>query len=323
MTLHHSPNVPATNTNMHQLPKITIIVPVYNRADIVGKTLASIEAQTLRPLSVILVDNNSTDNTFEVLTQWKQASEADDLKITILTERRPGAAAARNRGLDATSTDYVMFFDSDDTMAPTHAARVLEAFILHPNLDIVGWDINMHLLNGAVCRKPFYANDVMWHCVMHGSMGTQRWAAKTELVKCAGEWNPGIMGWNDIELGSRMLLLNPHIKKLSGCPTVDVYSQIVSITGTDFASGADKWERSLDAIETSMPCRRLRRYANLRRALLAGDYAREGAKSLSDRLLGKALAKESCQFYRVLLKIARLYVAGGNRGAARLLRPFF
>ena len=302
---------------------LTVIIPVHNREHLVTITLKSLEAQTLRPLSVILVDNSSTDSTLNVLHRWKANTETPDFKVTVLTEAHPGAAAARNRGLDETDTEFVMFFDSDDTMTPDHARRALEALKSPEAPDIVGWDINMHLLDGTIARKPFYSSDALWHCVMHGSMGTQRWAAKTELVRKAGCWNPSIMGWNDIELGARMLLLSPRIMRLDGPVTVDVFSQEISSTGTGFASGAGKWEKSLDAIERSMPDRRRKRYVNLRRALLAGDYAREGDNAASDRLLSCALTLEPFPFYRALLRFARGYVASGHRGCARLLRPLF
>lgn len=95
---------------MKQQALISIIIPVFNRAGIVGRTLDSIAAQTLRPLNIILVDNNSSDNTLEVLTQWGKDNSTDDFKITILQEKKPGAAAARNCGLKIVKTPYVMFF---------------------------------------------------------------------------------------------------------------------------------------------------------------------------------------------------------------------
>ncbi len=57
-------------------PMITLVIPVHNRAAIVERTLQSVECQTARPLRVILVDNNSTDNTLQVLRRWKAAAEA-------------------------------------------------------------------------------------------------------------------------------------------------------------------------------------------------------------------------------------------------------
>jgi hypothetical protein len=131
------------------------------------------------------------------------------------------------------------------------------------------------------------------------------------------------MGWNDIELGARILLLKPRIKKLGGEIRVDVYSQAESITGENFSGGHTKWEGSLNAIEASMPGKRQSRYVNLRRAILAGCYLREGSAELSQALMATALAKEPCPFYRTLLRLAQAYTGAGHRGIARLLRPLF
>ena len=57
---------------------VSIIIPVYNRAGIVGRTLQSVAAQSYRPLELILVDNNSTDNTLEVLNGFKSRHESPD-----------------------------------------------------------------------------------------------------------------------------------------------------------------------------------------------------------------------------------------------------
>ena len=96
-----------------------------------------------------------------------------------------------------------------------------------------------------------------------------------------------------------------------------------SITGTDFSSTPEKWEQALDQIERNTPDRRQKRYVQLRRALLSGDYAREGNPTESARLLRQTLAQEPSPFYRLLYRVARTYVASGGRGAARLLRPLF
>ena len=88
---------------------ITIIIPVYNRAGIVGPTLDAVAAQTWRPLNVILVDNASTDNTLQVLNQWKKSVERPDFKVEVIEERTPGASAARNAGLRRATTRWTMF----------------------------------------------------------------------------------------------------------------------------------------------------------------------------------------------------------------------
>ena len=64
----------------------SIVIPVYNRAAIVANTLDSIAKQTYRPIHLILVDNNSSDNSLEILNQWKNANETDDFTVTVATE---------------------------------------------------------------------------------------------------------------------------------------------------------------------------------------------------------------------------------------------
>lgn len=299
---------------------ISIVIPVRNREGLVGRTLASVGAQSQRPLAVVLVDNGSTDGTLRVLEEWKKRNEGEELKVTVVEERRPGAAAARNRGLREVETEWVMFFDSDDTMEPGHVERVMDGIMSDGETELVGWDVRLHPLGGETVVKRFYERDALWHCVMHGGMGTQRWAARTDLVRRAGGWNDAVMGWNDVELGVRMLLLNPRIKKIAGEATVDVYSQERSITGTDFSHGAEKWEGSLEGMERSMKGKRERRWVNLRRAMLAGNYRREGMREPGDRLMKVALGRERCPFYRMMLRLGYVYTGKGGRGWARMVR---
>lgn len=295
-------------------PQITIVVPVYNRAHIVTRTLDSIQAQTFRPLSLILVDNNSTDKTFEVLSQWANAHRTPDFGITVLQESTPGAAAARNRGLDAVTTPYTMFFDSDDTMEPAHVEKVMEAFNNHPEADIVGYDIRYHLLNGTNKRllfdKKLYSN------IFHATFATQRYTARTDLFRAVGKWDETMDGWNDYELGMRLLLLaNPNIIKISTI-TVDTFQQKNSITGTDFSSRTDYWERALDRCAETLAAtghKRELRYIELRRVILAALYRRERSPHAS-RLLGEVMAREKSAWRRLFYRMAFRYTAAGGRG---------
>lgn len=302
---------------------ITIVIPVHNRAGIVGATLRSVEAQTFRPLRVIVVDNGSTDNSREVVEQWAAGARTDMFAIDLLSEPTPGATAARNRGMAEVKSEYIMFFDSDDIMHPDHVARAMNGFRSRKRPDIVGWDVTIHTHGGAIRKGMFSASAPLWHNIMHGSMATQRYAARTGLIRRAGGWNTAIRGWNDIELGARLLNLHPKILKLSGPSTVDVMQQEVSITGTDFTRGAGKWESSLDAISATLNTPRQRRWVRLRRAHLAGLYAAEGSGELAGNLMAKTLTEEPSWLYRRLLTLTARLTGRGIRGALTLMRPFF
>lgn len=305
-----TPHLPASSEAM-----LTVVIPVFNRARVVEATLRSVQAQTLRPLDVILVDNGSTDGTPEVLRRWQQEAGTPDLRITVLTEPAPGATAARNRGLEAVATPYVMFFDSDDLMAPGHCRRVLDGFLGNPGADIVGWDCIRRNADGKESLLKFSDRDVFWGNIHYGYLSTQRYAARTELFRSIGGWTPDCRGWNDVESGTRLLSLSPKIVKLSGAQTVTVIHTAESITGNAFSAKPAVWEHSLDLMEntvreyhkTNRPApgcgipqlKKALRCLNLRRAILAADYTREGDTADGRRLLDAAIAAEPSTPYRL------------------------
>ncbi len=85
---------------------ITVVVPVYNGAMTVSRTIECLLRQSLRPAEIIVVDDGSTDKTYEVLRGF-------DGRITCLTQANNGPASARNRGVIAARGDFVAFTDSD------------------------------------------------------------------------------------------------------------------------------------------------------------------------------------------------------------------
>lgn len=313
-------------------PEITVVIPVHNRAKLVGETLECLLRQDLRPLSVVLVDNNSTDGTLEVLERWKRDNEGNGLIVKVLEEKTPGACAARNRGLEEVETPLTLFFDSDDLMAPGHCRRVVEGFRAHPEADIVGWECDCRLPDGSEKRLRFADRKLLYHLLNFGSFGTQRYAARTELFRRVGGWNRGCMGWNDIELGTRLLDLNPKVVKLQGEPTVLVRFTPDSITGPGFSGNPGRWEHAAELIGETIrrssspllsPKRKALRMLRLRLAILAGDYALEGHPEEGRRLLDAILRDETSRRFSLLYRFAARYRASGRRGLGLLLRPLF
>jgi glycosyltransferase involved in cell wall biosynthesis len=99
-------------------PQVSVIVPVYNRADVVGRAIASVRGQTLRDIEIIVVDDGSTDGLDSVL----EAEDDPRLRVIRHPQRR-GAAAARNTGIAAARGDCVAFLDSDDEWLPPKLER--------------------------------------------------------------------------------------------------------------------------------------------------------------------------------------------------------
>jgi glycosyltransferase involved in cell wall biosynthesis len=112
------------------MPKISVIVPVYNVRDYLEKCVSGVRAQTFGDWELILVNDGSTDGSGELC----RALAGEDGRIVVLERPNGGAAAARNTGLDAASGDTVTFLDADDSFAPDH----LES--LHSLLESAGAD---------------------------------------------------------------------------------------------------------------------------------------------------------------------------------------
>lgn len=288
-------------------PSLTIVVPVYNRAGIVGPTLDCIAAQTLRPLSLIIVDNNSTDNTAEVIERWAEAHRSSCFNITIARETEPGAAAARRRGLELVATPIVQFFDSDDVMVPTLAAAIVDEFTRQPDLELLGWDTNVQAPDGKRRVNRFVADGrAMYRALVHGMLSTQRYAALTDLMRRAGSWRPDIRVWNDMELSTRLLLQNPVMKRLDAEAPVTTIFTADSITrrANISAVSADK-EHTLDVCLKTLHDaghREGEAYVNYRRACLAAEYADAGAHADARRLMAQLTARGGSRYRLIYLK---------------------
>jgi len=100
---------------------ITVIVPVYNGAALLGETLTSALTQDPPPAKVIVVDDGSSDNPDAVLAAFPA--------VEVVRQKNQGVGAARNVGLRGSDTTYVMFLDQDDRLLPgalAHAVKLLD-----------------------------------------------------------------------------------------------------------------------------------------------------------------------------------------------------
>ena len=286
---------------------ITIVIPVYNRAHIVGRTLDSIARQTVAPAHIVIVDNNSTDTSLSIVREWASTRH----NVTVLSESTPGACAARNCGLRAVGSEWTMFFDSDDVMSPRHVEDFTRAIIGHPEADMIGRDVIIRTLDGTRRRLYFRDNGMpMFHHLFRGCLSSQRFIARTQLFRDAGGWNESLPGWDDYELGVRILLRNPDIVTLGGEPSVTVFQQELSISGLSFSEHPERWERSLDEIYRQfqtlpLSCAHRKHYLrwlDARAMILAAQYQAEArtssdsdfsrrANTLSARLKNRILAR--------------------------------
>ncbi len=299
-------------------PKISIVIPVYNRAGVVSRTLDSVYAQTARPLRVILVDNNSTDDTRKVLDDWAAAHSAPDFEVTVLEEKKKGASCARNCGLRTVRTPWTMFFDSDDVMLPGHLSRVLKAIEEHPDIDLFGWDVKTFSATGKELYTVFEDDDLGWHNIMHGALATLRYCARTRLFARAGGWCESLGTWDDIELGTRLLALSPRVMKLEGERTVEVYYSEESVSGPSFASSMERCIAALREIMRNYTGPRS--HVRMKGVILAADCVNDGRGRDGREFYSGLVLAEPKLINRMAYRFAYIYRRLRLRGAARLFK---
>lgn len=111
---------------------ISIIIPTYNRAHIISKTLESIMSQDFENWECIVVDDKSTDNTRELVSSF---SEKDSRIRYLLNERKKGAQGARNTGVLSAGNEWLYFFDSDNYMH-SDCLKVMSSCV-NDNIDVI------------------------------------------------------------------------------------------------------------------------------------------------------------------------------------------
>ncbi len=111
-----------------QLRLVSVIVPTYNRARLLGETMDSVWGQTYRPIELLVVDDGSGDNTEQSVADWG-TQHARDSQFTLRYFKQPnrGASAARNLGLVESRGEFIQFLDSDDLLHPEKIAGQLES----------------------------------------------------------------------------------------------------------------------------------------------------------------------------------------------------
>lgn len=105
---------------------ISVVIPTYNRRDLLKRALLSMLAQTLLPTEIIVIDDGSTDDTAAMIRTEFPA-------VHYYHQENQGVGSARNTGIQHAIGDWIAFLDSDDEWLPEKLARQQAALAAHPD----------------------------------------------------------------------------------------------------------------------------------------------------------------------------------------------
>jgi heptose III glucuronosyltransferase len=154
---------------------LSVVVPVYNVAPFLERCLASLAAQNLDGMEIVLVDDGSTDDCPAILARY--AAQYPEMRV--IRQDNGGLSAARNTGLDHIGGEYVAFVDSDDWIEPGYFRRLLE-LARAKNLDMAHGNAMYHF-EGRREDRPIY-RDALSTEVMRGSEVLRRRLTEKTLL---------------------------------------------------------------------------------------------------------------------------------------------
>jgi glycosyltransferase involved in cell wall biosynthesis len=195
-------------------PLVSIIIPTFNRASLIGETLDSIVNQTYQNWECIIVDDGSRDNTKEVV----EAHVAKDFRFQYHQRpinHKPGGNGARNYGFELCKGEYVNWFDSDDLMFPDKISLKMD-LISGDNYDFV-------VCKGAIYESLPEVEPIPWPLHLEGNVLLNHILGKISfvtngplfkkdfLLKNKPLFNENLTVRQEWEFFNRLLLENPNI----------------------------------------------------------------------------------------------------------------
>lgn len=169
--------------------KFSIIIPLYNGAEFIEKTLDRVECQTYKNYEVILVNDCSPDNVGEVVRQYINKHPEIDFNY-IKHKKNRGLGAARNTAIKASSGEIIAILDQDDLWYPEKLAKVAQVYKDRPDVSIVShnlrYDKNGKRTNRIIVDGPLYPDMFRRFLFAGNQLTTPAVTFKKEVIAKAG-----------------------------------------------------------------------------------------------------------------------------------------
>lgn len=135
------------------MPKISVIIPVYNVEKFLSRCLDSVLAQTFEDFEVVCINDGSTDRSGEILKEYAKI----DGRIRVYRQKNRGLSVARNNGLNYSNGEYIYFLDSDDTIHP-QCLEIIYFFSTKYDAELVQFRQMDYSIKNGLDSNPFVKN---------------------------------------------------------------------------------------------------------------------------------------------------------------------
>lgn len=287
---------------------ITVVIPVYNQADAIAATVASVQDQTLAPVQIIVVDDGSRDDPGAALQPL-----IDSGVLTLIRQENQGVSAARNAGIAAARGEFVAFLDADDRWAPGYLARVAELIAAYPDCDVFASAYRMidergverePLLRGLPSTERDFLFDNYFEvaAISTPPIWTGAVVVRKTALDAAGGFRAGLHAGEDLELWAKLFAYH-DVAYTTDALAVYRHSSFSWTHYKRSVSDRDYVKETLRGIKndpkvTSAKKRGLRRYTALWLKIRASQFIRDNRRGPA---LGNAF--ESIVWYPLNWKV--------------------
>lgn len=264
--------------------KVSVIIPTHNRSELLKKAVKSLENQSHQNFEIIIIDDFSTDDTAEVVSQMK-----DDRIIFLKHDINKGGSEARNTGIKRATGRFIGFLDSDDQWLPDKLEKQLKLFENQPDVGVIYTGVQVVNENNQPTRKivPEYRGDIL----------------------------PELFESNCIDTTSSVLIKKEVLDQVQGfdsglpsCQDWDLYIRLAQVTKFDFVKESMVlfYHHSGERITTN------------KKSVLNGHL------SIFEKYKGLAVKQRKSTFRRFILTIWKVIfrtgIIGQNKETIRLSR---
>lgn len=206
---------------------ISIIIPLFNRETLIIETLKSVQIQTFKDFECLIIDDHSTDNSYQIVKSYILGDNRFVLKKRINPIR--GAPSCRNEGIDLASNKYIMFLDSDDLLDPQCLEQRLNLIKKFKKKNF--YIFNVALFNHEnyiaeyLCADINSTNDLEGFIKYTGGWQIPSSVFNRKFLKGNLYFDEEALSWQDVEFHIRALLKTKNYLKFI-CSDPDVYIRI-------------------------------------------------------------------------------------------------
>jgi glycosyltransferase involved in cell wall biosynthesis len=184
------------------MPKVSVVIPVYNAMRYLPETLDSVLAQTFTDFEILIINDGSTDNIIE----W--AIKITDPRVEIISQVNQGVSIARNTGIHNAQGEYIAFLDADDLWKPTKLEKQVSCLDRSPEVGLVyTWTLLINEIGEPISIKYTSNHEGnIWQHILIGDIvcsGSSAMVRKSCFEK-SGEFDPALSSAADFDMWTRI-----------------------------------------------------------------------------------------------------------------------